>query len=64
MDERINSGCWVKIDDDRWHDYDPYFVHEVEYKENSTATKLILEDSNSKIFTIVVASHQIYKVSA
>lgn len=63
MEHPIKEGDVIKIDDDRWHDYDPYYIHNVIYKEGSTATELLLEDTNGKIFAIVVASHQIYKVS-
>jgi hypothetical protein len=59
----IKEGDFVRLDDDKWHDYDPYYVHDVEYRLNSTATKLILEDSNRQIFTTTVASHQIIKVA-
>jgi len=60
---KIKEGDFIRLDDDRWHDHDPYYVHSVEYRENSTATKLVLEDSNSHVFTTTVASHQIIKVA-
>lgn len=65
MDEKkkIAVGDFVRLDDDKWHNFDPYYVHDVEYRTDSTATKLILEDSNRQIITVIVASHQIIKVA-
>lgn len=63
MDERINSGDTIKIDNDMWHHVgEKYFVHAVKYKEPSTAVELTLE-GKSDIFHITLASNQIYKVT-
>ena len=69
MDERINSGDTIKIDNDMWHhagenltNGEKYFVHAVKYKEPSTAVELTLE-GKSDIFHITLASNQIYKVT-
>jgi hypothetical protein len=64
MDERVSAKDWVRLDDDKWdHAGKEYYVHSVDYRENSTATTLKLEDVDGNIFTIVVASHQIIKVT-
>lgn len=63
MIDRIKSGDTIRIDNDHWdHLNADYFVHIAEYKENSTAVKLILEDGHSNIFTTTVAQNQIVKV--
>lgn len=63
MDDRIKAGDTVKLDTDMWvHHGQEFYVHTVKYRENSTATELTLEDNNSNIFTITIASHQIIKV--
>lgn len=64
MDERVIKGDYVKLDNDKWeHAGQEYYVHNVDYRENSTATTLTLEDVNGNIFTTVLASHQIIKVT-
>lgn len=63
MDERVKATDWVRLDDDKWdHHGKEYYVHNIEYRENSTATTLTLEDAHGNIFTTVVASHQLIKV--
>jgi hypothetical protein len=64
MDERVSAKDWIRLDDDKWdHVGKEYYVHNVDYRENSTATTLTLEDVDGNIFTTVVASHQIIKVT-
>lgn len=62
MDERVDKGDWVRLDNNRWEHFQQlYYVHLAEYRENSTAVSLTLEDNHGNIFTTVVASHQIIK---
>lgn len=63
MDNRVVAGDTIRLDDDKWdHVGKDYYVHNVKYRENSTATELTLEDGHGNIFSTVVASHQIVKV--
>ena len=63
MDKRIIPGDTIQIDDDKWdHHNQDYHVHNVLYKDPSTAVELTLEDYHGNIFTTVVAQNQIVKV--
>ena len=63
MDNRVRPGDTIRLDDDKWdHHNQDYYVHLVEYRKDSTATELTLEDAHGNIFKTVVASHQIVKV--
>ena len=63
MDDRVIVGDTIRLDDDKWdHHNQDYYVHMVDYRKDSTATELTLEDYHGNIFTVVVASHQIVKV--
>ena len=63
MDQRIIPGDTIQIDNDMWdHLNKDYRVHNVFYRDPSTAVELTLEDAIGTIFTTVVARNQIVKV--